>query len=340
VRVTIRDVAKRAGCSISTVSLVLNNRTEKFTPETRERIFKAAADLDYRPNQLAVSLVKQRSLTLGLVVPDIGNQFFSKLAKEIEEICREHGFNIILCNTNNDPYIESAQIALLLDKSVDGFLICMASGSSFADEAKLLKQIRGRCIPYCIIDRHYEGVGTYVVAVDHYLGAKLATKALVEAGHRRIACVTGPSHLEDSQARLIGYKDVLAETGIPYDEALVFQGDYGWQKGRDSAKPLLDAKATAIFAFNDLSAMGLMSGLHALGLKIPQDISVIGYDDCDYAQIYDTPLTTIHQPLDLLGQEAFKLILEQIEGKAKPQVHILIPPYLVKRASVAPCKRG
>lgn len=338
-RVTIRDVAKRAGCSISTVSLVLNNKTEKFTAETRERIFKAAAELGYRPNQLAVSLVKQRSLTLGLVVPDIGNQFFSKLAKEIEAICQEHGFDIILCNTNNDPHIESARIALLLDKSVDGLLLCMASGASFADEAEQIKQISKRHIPYCIIDRHYEGVGTYVVAVDHHLGAKLATQALVNAGHRRIACVTGPAHLEDSQARLNGYKDVLAEAGIPYDEALIFQGDYSWQKGCAAAKPLLDAQATAIFAFNDLSAIGLISGLRALGRKIPQDISVVGYDDSDYAQIYDIPLTTIHQPIDLLGQEAFKLVLEQIEDRAKPQAQILIPPYLSERASVAPYKK-
>lgn len=334
-RVSIRDVAERAGCSVSTVSLVLNNKAGKISPKTIARVREAAKDLRYRPNQLAVSLVKQRSLSIGLIVPDISNQFFSKLAKAVESICREHGFSVFLCNTNDDPRIESQHIRDLLDKSVDGLLLCMASAASYEDEARLIKRIQEHRVPYCVIDRHYSGIASFFVRVDHYRGALLAVEHLIAAGHRRIACVTGPPNLEDAQARLAGYRAALQAANLEFDEGLLFPGDYGWEKGRAAAEPVLASGATAVFAFNDLSAMGLMSGLHACGKSIPEDISVVGYDDSDYARIYDVPLSSIHQPLSKLGQEAFRLLLEQIEGQAAAETQVIIEPYLVERASVA-----
>lgn len=339
-RVTIRDVAKRAQCSISTVSLVLNNKSERISLETKERVLKAVAELGYSPNQLVVSLVKQRSLSIGLVVPDISNQFFSKLIKAIENICQEYGFNIILCNTNDDPQLESSRIDVLLDKSVDGLLLCMASGSSYETEREKIQRITERHVPYCVIDRHYHGLGSYIVAVDHRLGGELATQALLNAGHKRIALLTGPLNLEDAQQRFSGYKNVLEKAGLDFDERLVFEGDYRWRKGYDAAIPIVESKATAVFASNDLSAIGLISGLQTLGVKIPEDLSIVGYDDSEYAEIYNVPFTSVHQPLDKLGREAFTLVHDQIEGKVREPSHILIRPHLVERSSIAAPKNN
>lgn len=336
-KTTIRDVARESGVSTATVSLILNNKGHRFPEETRNRVQAVAASLDYRPNQIAVSLVKQRSRTLGMIVPDIGNHYFAKLVKSVEEEARNHGFNIILCNSNDDKELEANSLRVLMSKGVDGILLCIAQGSSAEDEKMHLEIMEKNRISYCIIDRYFKDVGKYGVCVDHEYGAKLAVEYLISLGHKRIGCVTGPMHSGESVDRLSGYKSALNKHGFMFDERLVFNGNYGWQKGRESVDILLKENVTAIFAFNDLSAMGVMTGLREAGKKVPYDISVVGFDDSDYSLIYDVPLTTIHQPLEKVAFEAIKSIQSQLESKSPKESQLKVRPHLVIRNSASEC---
>lgn len=332
-RTTIKDIAEYTGLSITTISLVLNNKAFKIPQETKKIIFEAAKKLNYRPNQVAVGLVKKRTNTIGLVISDVRNVFFSNLAKSVEDECRKSGWNLILCNTNDIHKRDMEYIRTLADKGVDGILFAMSADSNQKRAEESLKLMEYLKIPYVMIDRYVEWARCRFVATDHFQGGYVAAKHLIDLGHKKIACVTGPLYLIDADNRLLGYKKALEEANIPYDSNIVFEGAYTFDSGVQAVDFLKGKDFTAIFAFNDLSAYGVYKQLKKYNVNVPNDVSLVGYDNIFFSELLDVPLTTINQPIYDIGQKAAKLIINRENLNDDFNKSILLEPDLVIRNS-------
>jgi LacI family transcriptional regulator len=333
-RTTIKDIAEYTGLSVTTISLVLNGKADKIPEKTKEKILKAVDHLGYRPNQVAVGLVKKTTKTIGLIISDIRNVFFSNLAKGVEDECRRNGWNLILCNTNDMHERDLAYIRVLADKGVDGILYAMSVDSNREKTIESLTLMESTRIPYVMLDRTFREKCSHYVVTNHELGGYLATQHLLELGHRHIACVTGPLHLDDSLFRLEGYKRALSEYDVPYNADLIYEGDYTLEGGRASVKALANIPHTAIFAFNDMSAYGVHNALKMQGFEIPKDYSLVGYDNIFFSEILDPPLTSVHQPVYEVGKEATKLLIKMTPKSADKSVQeLVLTPHLVIRKS-------
>lgn len=333
-RTTIKDIAAATGLSVTTVSLVLNDRPSGIPQTTKDRVFKAAKEMDYRPNQLAVGLVKKRTNTIGLLVPDIRNSFYSAIAKGAEDICRKTGWNMMLCNTGNKHKREQEYIKVLSSKGVDGIILGMSADGDNDKVSESCKLLKEQGIPYILLDRTARGSA---VVVDHEKGGYLAAKHLLELGHRKIACITGSAYLQGSVSRLEGFRRAMREEGAPVDETLIVEGDYTQQGGEQGVDKLRGRDYTALFAFNDMMAYGAYKALRAEGLHVPDDVSVVGYDDIFFSEILETPLTTVRQPNDEIGAAAGELLIDIITNKIKSKI-IEFEPKLIVRKSTAPVK--
>ena len=336
-RTTIKDIANYTGFSVTTISLVLNHKAKKIPKSTQDAIMEAVEKLDYHPNQLAVGLVKKRTQTLGLIISDVSNLFFSALEKGVEDACRRKGWNLILCNTNDKNERDLAYIQVLVDKGVDGILFCMARDSDKKKAKESIHLLERLKIPFVMIDRYLEEAECSSVIVNHKQGGYTATRYLLERGHRRIGCVTGPLALEDSKERLIGYRKALEEYKVQYEERLIYEGDYDWESGVKAVEYFFSNKTgiSAVFAFNDMSAYGTYNGLKQQKISVPGDISLIGYDDIFFSEILDVPLTTVRQPVYDMGVEGVKLLLEEVDSGVHTKKCITFQPTLTVRSSVA-----
>ena len=326
---TIREVAESAGVSYATVSHVLNN-TRVVSHETRERVLAAMAALNYRPNALARSLRQGKTNTLGLVLPDSANPFFAEISRTIEDEAFNKGYSVFLCNTELDTQRELFYVDVLSKKQVDG-IIFVAAG----DQADSLDFLIQRGMPVVMIDRNVPNVEVDAVLPDHQLGGFFATRHLLELGHTRIACIAGPSSITPSAERITGYRNALEQAGIPYDESLVVRGDYHAQSGMDITHSLLkmDSRPTAIFALNDLMALGALRAAAEAGCLVPKDLAVVGYDDLELSQFTNPPLTTIAQPKKEIGTQAVQLLVDRISQKSRPPSRLVLPPELIVRRS-------
>lgn len=335
---TIKDIAAKTNLSVTTVSLVLNGKESKIPQRTKDLVIKAAEELHYRPNQLAVGLITKRTNTIGLIVPDIRNSFFSSLAKGIEDECRKNGWTVILCNTSDIHERDLEYINILSSKGVDGILYCMSSDSipeKFKECYDLLNNLN---IRFIMLDRSFQLPNLITAKLNHFRGGYLATKYLIDLGHKRIACVTGPKHMEDSNQRLEGYIKALKEADIQYDEGIIEEGNYHMETGIFAVDKLINKNFTAIFAFNDMMAYGVYKGLKAHGVSVPGDISIVGYDDIFVSEILEVPLTTIHQPVERMGAAATRHLIETIENRVKNEHIPTYSPKLVIRSSTAEYK--
>ncbi len=337
---TIKDIAAKTNLSVTTVSLVLNGKKSKIPQRTKELVIKTAEELNYRPNQLAVGLITKRTKTVGLIVPDIRNSFFSVLAKGIEDECRKNGWTVILCNTSDMHQRDLEYIHMLSSKGIDGILYCMSSDSileKFQESYDLLNKLN---IRFIMLDRSFELPNLITAKLNHLKGGYIATKHLIELGHKHIACVTGPRYLNDSDQRLKGYMKALKEAGIPYDESIIVEGNYHMDTGINAVDKLANKHFSAIFAFNDMMAYGVYKGLKARGLSVPKDISIIGYDDIFLSEILEVPLTTIHQPIERMGAAAARHLISVIENDTQAGSIPTYSPSLVIRSSTAEYKSG
>jgi LacI family transcriptional regulator len=336
VRTTIKDISLATGFSVTTISLVLNGKGHKISEETKNRILEAAREMNYRPNQLAVSLVKKRSKTIGLIIPDIGNAYFANMARAIDEGCQDGGWSVILCNTGDRHYRDMEYIKLLADKGADGIIFIMAQDTTrqMALEAlELLEEVR---IPYTVLDRIPEDALCPGVGTDHEQGGYLATRHLIELGHERIACVVGlPASQMDSESRFQGYCRALREAHLPIYRELICIGEYTKEGGEAAVDQLIQQDFTAIFACNDASAYGVCKRLREYGRCVPDEISVVGYDDVFYASMLGVPLTTVRQQIHAMGLEAARQILRQIRGEGGEKTRAIFKPELVVRDSTA-----
>ncbi|OLS02668.1 LacI family DNA-binding transcriptional regulator [Tissierella creatinophila] len=342
---TIKDIAAKTNLSISTVSIVLNNRASRIPKSTRDIVINAAKELNYRPNQLAVGLVTKRTKTLGLIVPDIRNNFFSSLAKGIEDEARNNGWTVLLCNSNDSHKRDLEYIKMLEGKGVDGILYSMSSDSNLKNFKEKYSLIKNFDIKFLMIDRYLDFPATFpkinVVSLDHFKGGYLAAKHLIDLGHKKIACVTGPQYLSESNDRLRGYKQALDDGSIEYDEELIVEGNYHIESGVSAVNKLIEKDFTAIFAFNDMMAYGVLKGLKTYNLSIPHDISVIGYDDIYLSEILEVPLTTIHQPIEVMGRGAAKHFINIIDSKEEflDNLPLYSPELIVRKSTSKPNKR-
>jgi LacI family transcriptional regulator len=310
---TIYDVARAAGVSTSTVSHVLNS-TRYVSEETKQRVHRAMEDLRYRPNNLARGLVRQETRTLALIVADNGNPFFAELARAIEDYGFEAGYNVILCNSDRSTSKELAYLDMLISKRVDGIVYTTMS----TQQDQLLPLVDNN-IPLVTFEREYEQVDA--ILLDNVKSGFEATRHLIDLGHRRIACICGPDAKTRSHARIRGYEQALLQAGIDLDPELIQPGDWTIQSGLLRAQQLFDLPTppTAIFALNDLMAIGALTFLRERGVAIPEEVSVIGLDNIAFSEFSCPPLTTIATPIAEVGQRLCQLLLDRINGRLPPE---------------------
>ena len=309
----IKDVAEKAGVSITSVSHVINE-TRYVSDDLKTRVLSAMEALNYRPNTLARSLRSGRSRTIGLVIPDISNLFFAEISRKIEDKGFEYGYSVILCNTDDDLEKEKRYIDVLLEKQVDGIIFISAG------EAKenILKQME-MDIPIVVADRDIPNLTSDVVLIDNHEGGYEATNYLIFLNHKRIACITGPSLVTPSALRVEGYKHALKDAGIPINESLICQGDFRYESGENCMQNLLNnpEPITAVFVCNDMMALGAFRAIHEYGMKIPENISVVGFDNIPLSQTAYPALTTMAQPIAEMANISVDLLVERIQFKQK-----------------------
>ena len=327
---SIRDVAELANVSTATVSHVVNG-TRYVSPELTERVEAALLELDYQPDAVARSLRRGETLTIGLIVPNLEIPFFASVAYSIERAASSHGYSIILGNSDWEKDRESILLQNLVARQVDG-LICISAGMSVAQIEPLVNV----GTPVVTFERKLLDSGLDAVSIDNYGGAYTATKHLLELGHRRIAAIQGRRMSIVSEERLEGYHDALRDAGLEPNPDYVFSGDYLPEAGKLAALQILSLqkRPTAIFAFNDLMAMGALRVLGEHGLSVPDEMAVIGFDDIPISQ-YTTPaLTTMRQPLEQMGSLAVDLLLQRIRSEDHYKArHVRLQPELIIRAS-------
>lgn len=329
---TMKHVAERAGVSVSTVSHVINN-TRVVSDDVRERVLAIVAEMRYIPSAVARSLKNDKTGTIGMMVPNNSNPYFAELIQGIEDAAFKRGYNIILCNAYDDPKKQAAYLRVLIEKRIDG-LILVASGAD--DE---LTQLLGHLsIPIVLVDREVAGIDADFIQADHERGGYLATKYLLDLGHREIACVSGPTELPPSRDRVVGYLRALKEAGLKFRLDYLVRSDFTSEGGYAAFQQLLALRKppTAIFASNDLMAIGGLCAANEARVRIPEDLSVIGYDDIALAS-YSTPrLTTVSQPKYQMGQLITQALLDRITGANAPPRRQLVQTDLVARQSTAP----
>lgn len=330
--VSIKDVAKLAGVSVSTVSRVINKRG-KTSKATEEKVWKAVEALQYRPNLLARGLRSQRTKLLGLLVPDIDSPFFARLAKYIEEVAHQKGYNLILCNVGEDPKKERDYLEVLIQRQVEGIIFPRVS-----DESHLFRIPHLSKIPYVILDRTLEREEAPTVKLDNVAAGRLAASHLIELGHWQFACITGPEKISVSRERLEGFLEVLAQVGISRDKVCIVEGDFKINGGRRAMEKILKTLSPpfALFCMNDMMAFGAIQAAREKGLKVPEDVSVVGLDNNPLCEVFHPPLTTVAQPFDQIAKSGITLLCKLIAGKRIRKKSVTVSPYLVVRQSTAP----
>lgn len=332
---TMKDVARLAGVSTATVSRTLI-KPELVSARTRERVMRAVAEAGYTPNSLARNLRKMQTRSIIVVVQDITNPFYPEILRGAEHTARAFGYTVLMGNTDNDPARERAYLELVQSRRADGMILLTGRLPAQGNDGGAIDP--ERLPPLVFACEHLPDLGLPTVRIDNAEAARLAMRHLFELGHERIAHIAGPLNRIISVGRLAGYRDALAERGLPSDPPLIAEGDFTFNSGVEAAKRLLALadRPTAIFAANDESAIGAIQTIKSHGLSIPQDISVIGFDDILFAAATDPALTTIAQPRQEIGRRAMAIMLDLLDGKAPPAGDVVLPVEVVLRRSTGP----
>ncbi len=326
---TIRDVAAQAGVSYGTVSRVINNHPH-VKADTRTRVLEAMEQLGFVVNRQARSLAGGKSSVIGVLVPDLGTSYIGEIMRGIDAELGLVGYDLMLYTTHRTPAKESDYVANLARGVVDGLLIVLPRNP--ADYIGLLTAHK---FPFVLIDHQGTGKECPAVGATNWQGAYNATEYLLSLGHRRIGFITGSMDLGAAVDRLEGYKAALRTHHLPYEAGLVYEGNFFQPEGYTGALTLLDLPTppTAFFASNDVMAMGVMDAVRSRGLRIPEDISIIGFDDIPQAALVRPALTTVHQPLEQMGRMATQMLLDMLQEPEKEFNRIELPTKLVVRSS-------
>jgi LacI family transcriptional regulator, galactose operon repressor len=311
--VTLRDVAKRAGVSAMTVSRVINGGAS-VDPETQRLVESAILELDYVPNRVARGLVSQKTGTIGLIVPDVVNPFFAPVVRGAETTARKAGYRVLLCNSEADLRLEREYIDDLVEHRVEGLLLAPASDRS---RVALLPLMRSS-FPVVLLDRSLPEIDCDVVVSDSVAGARRLTEHLIKVGHRSIAHFTDSDDVSTGRDRLQGYREALEAAGIAYSDELVFRTTVDRIGGYRAAQQMLGLipLPTAIFTVNNMTVVGAMEGLRERGLKVPEDMGLVCYDDVEHLAVLSPFLTVMDQPAETFGTLGAQLLFERISGKS------------------------
>ena len=333
-RVTIKDVAKHAGVSPATVSLALNYPDSAISKETRERIKNVVHDLGYRPNRLAASLATKKTNTIGLIVPDNSNFFIVAYSNCIEHVMREYGYTMILGNSDDSVEKTLQYLYDFSDRGVDAIILTQSIFKDTEDTRLCMDAVNSLQVPVALVDRFPKDHISASVQVNDFLGGYLAFKHLLDLGHRRIGIVSGEMYMYCCTERLDGCKAALSEYGIPYDASLLYEGNFQIESGIKALPYLLGKSVTAIFAFNDMSAYGLYKEARNYSLKIPEDISVVGFDDLLFSDVIYPPLTTVVYPVNEVAVSVVERLVKLIQtGSVDTSEPIIFDPTLKVRGS-------
>ena len=332
---TIYDVAKIAGVSPSTISRVMNS-PEIVAEDTRQKVMNAVKELAYIPNMMAASMPRRKTNYIGLIIPDIINTFFSNLIRGIQDICEEHGYNVLVVNSDDNQEKEARYLKLLYSRRVDGVILTVAGyrEKEFPEEElSLLKKMN-----IVLIDREINGLNAPIIKVNNFTGAYSAVKYLLTMGHRKIMYLAGIEGTKTNRERRKGYLSALKEAHINWKKELManFRLDTAYQKIIHHWPKLKnsDKLPTAIFAANDLMAIGALKAFAQLKIRVPEDISIIGFDNIPFSDCTCPPLTTIAQPTYLMGQKAVETLLKVIDKK-KIKKSVEFETELIERDSVS-----
>ena len=328
---TIKDVAAMAGVSFTTVSHVVNN-TRPVSADVRAKVERAISQLNYVPSAVARSLKARSTATIGLVVPNSTNPYFAELSRGVEDGCAREGYCMFFCNSDDDPAKQRNYLRTLQEKRTDGLIVASAG-----DDAVLASSLTDTREPLVIVDRNIEGLSADLVQIDHERGAYLATKHLLELGHVRIGCITGPVATAVSAMRVHGFIRAMAERGIEIEPSAIVESDFSGGGGQEAAGRLFDTvRPTAIFACNDMMGIGALRVAAERGIRVPHDCSIIGFDDIELSSYTYPALSTVGQSVRALGEAAAHMLIERISGVVSgPTRRRVITPRLVLRESTA-----
>ena len=324
---TLKMVAEKAGVSVNTASRAINNKPD-INEKTKKRILEIAQELGYIRNSAAVALRTKKTRTIGVVIADNRNPFYAEVLNGMEIAAREKNYHIILANTQRNYKKEEEAINLLLAKRVDGLLIAPVQ-----DRDDDIKKLIEANIPFVIVGRDFNDIDLDAVYNDEVKGGFLATEYLIKKGHKKIAFINGVLHKSPAKGRLKGYKKALKECEIPFNDALISVGDIDVKDGYERTKKLFEKGLdfTAIFAYNDMMAFGSMQAIKEKGLRIPEDIGLVGYDDIQFSSLISPSLTTIRLKKKELGIESVKLLFSRINGNRKKPKKIVLDVDIIAR---------
>jgi LacI family transcriptional regulator len=333
---TFNDLARELNLSTATISRALS-RPEIVAPETRMRVLDAVRRSGYQMHGIARSLRTQSTQTIGIVVSDICNPFFSSIVKAIEDVARTNGYTVVICNADEDGRNEEVALRLFIERQVSGLIRCSAGANP-----SLLKVLHQKSIPLVDLDRQSGIPNIDTVVLDNELGACLATRHLVELGHRQIAIVSGPQHLSNARDRLEGFHKTLKAAHISIPKHYLEFGDFREASGFQAAQRLLSLpdRPTAIFVANNEMMAGTLSAVRQRRVDVPRELSLVGFDDARWAQYLEPPLTVVSQPAELMGQKAAQLVLARLRGSTTAQNIVFEPELIVRRSTASPKPRA
>ncbi len=334
-RATIKDVAKAANVSPATVSLVLNNRPVSISAATRERVLRTSRELNYRPSQVAVALATRKTNTIGVIVPDLSNFFHTAYCEQIERFSEKHGYSTILRIARNELKDTIHFLYDFEDRAADGVVLTKSVFEDPKDTAACMQAVQELRIPVMLTDRVPKEFAAGAVLPNDYLGGYLAVRHLLDLGHKQIGCITGPRHYQNCQDRIRGYQDALRESGISFDPALVFEGNFQLESGMQGLPYLLGKNVTAIFSFNDMMAYGVYKQALSYSLRIPEDLSLVGFDDLVFSDLTNPPLTTLEYPVANMAEAVIDRLLAKIEGATPSAETVVFDPVLKVRGSTS-----
>jgi len=311
-QVTRNDVATAAGVSPATVSYVINNGPRPVAPETHQKVLDVIQSLGYRPNEVARSLRLRRTSTLGLILPDTLNPYFSEVVRGVEQYAFDYGYTVILCHSDYSVEREIQYVNVMQAERAAGVIWFPATA-----DPKPALMLADYGIPMVVLDRTVSGIDCPSVLADNYKGGCLATQYLIDLGHRNIGCIARPFELQHSQERVRGFEETLDKNGLLVDPTRIVRGGFRLEDGRTAAIQLMDQHPTitAIFAYNDFMAIGALRAAYERSLRVPQDISIVGFDDIPQAKFTNPALTTVQQPKLEMGKKGAELLLNLINGK-------------------------
>lgn len=334
--VTLKDIAKACNVSVATVSIVLSNRPHRFSSATVNRVLDTAKSMNYVPNTFAQSLVTKRTKIIGLLVPDVNNVFYLDFITEVEKIAKNRGYTVVLVNSENDALEELNNYKTFISRRFDATIVLRASMNYAEGTDELTKYANKYKMPTLCLCRNVKGSSVLNVYSNDSLGSYLATKHLIDIGRKKIGFISGPLDVTFSKLRLEGFMKAIQEAQFKEHQYMIVESDYTYYEGSLKAKELINAQCDAIYAANDMMAIGAYQAIDEAQLSIGKDIAVVGYDDIRFAAMLIPSLTTVHQPMKSMAEEGVTALLDFVEGLRVEPFEKEFDPFLITRQSTSP----